>query len=130
MNRDMWIGWSFFNDNIRSVSRETSLGTVIGQWKLDGEQPAIFRIIQTAMGEGNWATCNPAVCNRAGAATDDVVVQLDEIRQSANWGDAQNNKNVSCAQPGVILVSWQQMENSLRPWWLSSRKSYCRPVSM
>ena len=94
LNRDMWIGWSFFNDNIRSVSRETSLGTVIGQWKLDGDQPAIFRILQTAMGEGNWAACDPAICNRGGLATDDVVVQMDEIRQAANWAEAQNNGNI------------------------------------
>ena len=94
LNRDIWLGWSFFNDNIRSVSRETSLGTVVGQWKLDGEQPAIFRLIQTPLGEGDWTTCNPAVCNRGGLSTDDVVVQLDEMRQAARWGAAQNTGNI------------------------------------
>ena len=94
LDRDIWYGWSFYNANIRSVSRETWLGTVIGQWKLDGAQPSIFRFIQQAQGEGNWATCNPAICNPAGAATDDVVVQLDDLRQTRNWGDAENNGNI------------------------------------
>jgi hypothetical protein len=94
LDRDFWIGWSFFNENIGSVTRETALNTVIGQWRLAGEQPSIFRFVQTPMGEGNWANCNPAFCSRTGAATDDVVVQLDEIRQTLNWGDAQNNGNI------------------------------------
>ena len=94
LNRDSWFGWSFYNGNIRSVTRETSLGTVVGQWKLGGDQPAIFRFIQTAMGEGNWATCDPAFCNRGGLATDDVVVQLDEMRQAARWTEVQNNGNI------------------------------------
>jgi hypothetical protein len=94
LDRDFWIGWSFYNENIGSVTRETSLNSVFGQWKLAGEQPSIFRFVQTPMGDGNWGTCNTAYCNRGGAATDDVVVQLDEIRQAMNWGDAQNNGNI------------------------------------
>ncbi len=94
LDRDIWYGWSFYNDNIMSVTRDTWIGGVFGQWKLEGEQPALFRIVQTPIGEGNWDICDPAVCNRAGAATDDMVIQLDEMRQSANWGDAQNNGNI------------------------------------
>jgi hypothetical protein len=94
LNRDIWFGWSFYNDNIRSVSNDTWLGTVFGGWKLEGEQPSIFRFVQQPMGEGNWANCDPAFCNRGGNPTDDIVVQLDEIRQSANWGAAQNNGNI------------------------------------
>lgn len=94
LNRDFWVGWSFYNENIRTVTRETSLNTVFGQWRLAGEQPSLIRFIQLPAGEGNWATCNPAICNRGGAASDDVVVQLDEIRQSLNWGAAQNNGNI------------------------------------
>ena len=94
LDRDIWYGWSFYNASIRSVTRETWLGTVVGQWKMDGAQPAIFRFIQLAQGEGDWTTCNPAICNRSGSATDDVVVQLDDLRQTRNWGDAENNGNI------------------------------------
>ncbi len=94
LNRDIWFGWSFYNDTILSVSRDTWLGTVVGGWKLEGEQPAIFRFVQQPLGVGNWASCDPTVCNRSGNPNDDVVVQLDEMRQSANWGDAQNDGNI------------------------------------
>jgi len=94
LNRDIWFGWSFYNDTILSVSRDTWLGTVVGGWKLEGEQPAIFRFVQQPLGEGDWDSCDPAICNRGGNPNDDVVVQLDEMRQSANWGDAQNDGNI------------------------------------
>lgn len=94
LNRDTWYGWSFYNQNIGTVTADTSLGAVFGQWKLDGEQPAIFRIIQTVPGAGNWEACDPAVCNRAGSPDQDVVVELSDMQQARGWGAAQNFGNV------------------------------------
>jgi hypothetical protein len=91
LGREIWYGWSFRNENIAAVSRETSLGLVLGQWKLEGPQPPIFRLTQSAAGEGNWASCDPAVCNRNGSPADDVVVELEDMRVTRNWGSAQNN---------------------------------------
>ncbi len=94
LNRDVWIGWSFYNDNIAPVTRETWLGTVLGQWKLEGEQPAIFRLVQQPQGAGNWGACDPRICTPGGDARFDVVMQLDEMRQAYGWGPAQNDGNI------------------------------------
>ena len=94
LDRDVWYGWSFYNETITAVTRQTALNTVVGQWRLDGDQPSILRLIQLPQGEGDWDTCDPAICNRGGAPGDDVVVQLDEMRQTFGWGPAQNNGNI------------------------------------
>jgi hypothetical protein len=94
LNRDIWFGWSFYNASIRSVTRDTYLGTTIAQWRLAGNQPSLFRFIQLEQGAGDVASCDPRVCTRGSDPSWDVVVQLDELRQSLNWGAAQNDGNI------------------------------------
>lgn len=91
---DIWYGWSFYNGNIGAVSHDNWLGTVVGQWKLGGDQPPIFRFLQTVRGEGNWTNCDPVVCNRNSDASLDVVVDLEDISRALNWGPTQNYGNV------------------------------------
>ena len=88
---DIWYGWSFYNANIGSVSRDTSLGAVFGQWRVGGDRPPVFRITQTAADSGNWAACDAAVCNRAGDPLQDVVVELNDMAAASGWGRAQND---------------------------------------
>jgi len=94
LNRDIWYGWSFYNETVPTVTRETWLGTVFGQWKLLGEQPSIFRLAQIVPGSGNWAGCDPRICTSGGSDTWDVVVDLDEMSQAYGWGPAQNNGQI------------------------------------
>ena len=94
IGQDIWYGWSFYNENMGSVPRDKSVGLVLGQWKLSGDQPPPFRIVQTSTGELNWDKCDPNICNRAGNATDDVVAELENVKVAANWGAAQNNGDV------------------------------------
>jgi Polysaccharide lyase len=91
LNRDIWYGYSFLNVNIGSVRRAAAPGAVFGQWKLDGASPPAFRIAQLAQGEAKWAACDPTVCSQSGSPTDDVVVELEDMRVTRGWGDAQNN---------------------------------------
>jgi Polysaccharide lyase len=90
LNTDIWYGYSFLNVNVGSVSKATTPGSVFGQWKLDGDLPPVFRITQQAAGEGNFAACDPSVCSPMGAATDDVVVELEDMHLARGWGAAQN----------------------------------------
>ena len=94
LDRDIWYGWSFYNATIGAVTRDTALGTVLGQWKLEGDQLSSFRLVQVAAGDGDMATCNPAVCTKGGAATDDVMLELDEMAQAGAWGAAQNGGRI------------------------------------
>jgi len=94
LNRDIWYGWSFYNETIAATTRATTLNTVVGQWRLGSDQPSILRFVQLPQGDGNWQTCDPAICDRGGAPEDDVVVQLDEMRQTFNWGEVQNDGNI------------------------------------
>ena len=95
LDRDIWYGWSFYNATMGAVTRETSLGTVLGQWKLEGDQPSSFRLVQVAKGENDLARCNPAVCTQgAGGAGDDVMLELDEMAQAMRWGAAQNQGRI------------------------------------
>jgi hypothetical protein len=87
---DIWYGWSFYNENIASGTADTTLGAVIGQWKQGGDQPPVFRIVQDGRGEGNWAACDTRICTRNPDPALDVVVELEDMRQAANWGAAQN----------------------------------------
>ncbi len=61
---------------------------------MEGEQPAIFRLIQQPQGFGNLAACDPAICTMAGTDQDDVWLQLDEMRQTYAWGDRQNDGSI------------------------------------
>ncbi len=94
LNRDIWFGWSFYNGSIRAVTNDTYLGTTIGQWRLQGEQPSIFRLIQLEQGAGGFDGCDPAYCTPGGDPSWDVVIQLDEMRQAYRWGPAQNEGNI------------------------------------
>ena len=90
VGRDIWYGYSFFNANISAVTRDRSIGTVIGQWKPAGDAPTVLRIVQTYQGELDWTKCSPAYCNPLGNPSEDVVAELENMRVAANWGQAQN----------------------------------------
>ena len=94
LDRDIWYGWSFYNASMRAVTRDRSLGTVLGQWKLEGDQPSSFRLVQVASGDGDMARCNSAVCTKGGGPGDDVMLELDEMAQAAGWGAAQNKGRI------------------------------------
>lgn len=94
LGSDIWYGWSFYNENVASVSSQSTLGAVFGQWKLESDLPSIFRITQAPLGDGGWQTCDPAICDRSGDATMDVVVSLEDMRSANNWGPKQNSGSV------------------------------------
>ncbi len=94
VNRDYWAGWSFYNANIGPVTDKTSLGTVVGEWKLQGEDPALFRFIQLPVSTRDWRGCASNVCTSSGPANADVVVELDAVAGAGNWGAAQNRGRV------------------------------------
>ncbi|MCH2095575.1 MAG: polysaccharide lyase [Rhodobacteraceae bacterium] len=89
VGEDVWFGWSFHNGNIASAPKALSMKPVFGQWKTNGADPAVFRIVQIGKGEGNWTACDTRICERSRAAAD-VVVQLDAMRAASNWGTVQN----------------------------------------
>lgn len=94
IGKDIWYGWSFRNGTVPTFSRDTTLRNVFGQWKLDGDTRAIFRLIQMGVGEGNWTNCDPTICRRSTDTRADVVIQLDDMAVSRGWGDAQNDGHI------------------------------------
>jgi len=94
VGQNIWYGWSFYNESIGAVTRDQSVGTVIGQWKLGGDTPTVFRIVQSYKGELDWANCDPTLCNRGGTETEDVVAELEYMRVASNWGPKQNNGDI------------------------------------
>jgi hypothetical protein len=94
LDRDIWYGWSFFNANMGAVTDKSSLGVVLGQWKLEGDVPASFRLLQVARGENDLSRCDPRFCTRGGTAADDVMLELDEMAQAMGWKAAQNRGRI------------------------------------
>lgn len=94
LDRDIWYGWSFHNATIGATTPDSSLGLVVGEWKLEGEQPAIFRLIQRPQGGTDLSGCAPSVCTVAGTPSDDIVVELDEIAQAQGWGPERNGGDI------------------------------------
>lgn len=94
LDRDIWYGWSFYNANMGAVTRETSLGTVLGQWKLEGDVPSSFRLVQVAKGDNDLKRCSPAICTQGGGPGDDVMLELDEMAQAKQWGASQNQGRI------------------------------------
>lgn len=90
IGKDIWYGWSFYNESVGTVTRDTTLGAVFGQWKVEGDRPPVFRLAQTVPGAGDWATCNPAICNPVSGPTPDVVVELEDMSTTYGWGVDQN----------------------------------------
>ncbi len=78
LGQDVWYGWSFYNATVASAPRQTNMGAVFGQWKLEGESPAVFRLIQIP----------------AEGAAPDVVIQLDDVSTAGNWGAERNFGNI------------------------------------
>lgn len=94
VGQDIWIGWSFFNGSIGPTLRDVSLRIVLGQWRMSGDVPPVFRLVQIGRDEGNWADCQPLFCFAPGDPVEDVVVQLPDMAQALNWGRAQNQGHI------------------------------------
>lgn len=91
IGKNIWYGWSFYNESVPAFTRQNSLRLVFGQWTMGGGQRAILRFIQLGKGEGDFSKCDPSVCSGPDTSTGDLVVQLDDIATFNNWDDAQNN---------------------------------------
>ena len=89
LDQDIWYGWSFFNKNILSSSTKWNLMFVLGQWKMGGDNPPIFKLVQIGAREGNWGGCDKKICNR-NFSRDDVVIQLDDMKEKYSWGRKEN----------------------------------------
>jgi len=94
VNRDIWYGWSFRNATIPGFSERDALRLVLGQWKLSGETPPAFRLVQIGQGEGNWQRCDPTVCRPTSDRREDVVIQLVDIAERQAWGARQNDGHI------------------------------------
>lgn len=91
IGEDIWYGWSFYNDSVPSFTKKNALRLVFGQWTMGGGQRPIFRFIQLGKGEGDFSKCDPKICSETSSARGDLVVHLDDLASSNNWGDAQND---------------------------------------
>ncbi|MCR9125477.1 MAG: polysaccharide lyase [Rhodobacteraceae bacterium] len=90
LNKDIWYGWSFYNETIPSFPADVALKVVLAQWKLGGEARSILRFVQLGQGEGNWRNCARNICTRPSDNSEDVVVQLDDMNVGEKWGAQQN----------------------------------------
>lgn len=91
IGKDIWYGWSFYNQSIPAFDKSNSLRLVLGQWTKGGAGQPIIRLIQLGQGEGDFANCDPKICGTKNNASGDVVVQLKDIATGNGWGDPQNN---------------------------------------
>lgn len=91
IERETWIGWSFYNASVPAYPRASTLKTVFGQWKQGGAAPAAIRIQQIGRGEADWANCDRAICTRPATNSADVVLDLEAVANARGWGPAQNN---------------------------------------
>ncbi|MFW2544251.1 heparin lyase I family protein [Primorskyibacter sp. 2E107] len=87
---ETWFGWSFYNSSIPSFTRRDSLRLVFGQWTMGGDASPAIRLIQLGTDEGNWKTCRPAICSGPEREAGDVVVQLEDLRRTFDWGEQEN----------------------------------------
>lgn len=94
IGQDIWYGWSFYNGTVGPTLRDTNLRLVLGQWRLSGDLPPIFRFVQMGRDEGDWAACDPAVCTRSTDRRQDIVVQLADMADAYGWGEAQNDGHI------------------------------------
>lgn len=91
VGKNIWYGWSFYNETVPAFTRKNSLRLVFGQWTMGGGQRPIFRFIQLGEGEGDFAECDPAVCTGPNTTQGDLVVQLEDLAQTNGWGSAEND---------------------------------------
>lgn len=91
IGKDIWYGWSFYNETVPAFTEKDSLRLVFGQWTIGGGQRSVLRFIQLGQDEGNFGRCDPSICSGPNTSKGDVVVQLDDIATFNNWDSAQNN---------------------------------------
>lgn len=91
VGEDTWYGWSFYNSSIPGFARDDSLRLVFGQWTMGGDANPVIRLIQLGKDEGNWTTCRPAICAGPERAQGDVVIQLEDMRRTFDWGEGEND---------------------------------------
>jgi len=90
VGKDIWYGWSFYNESVPAFTRKDSLRLVFGQWTMGGGQRPVFRFIQLGEGEGDFGSCDPSICSEPNTRQGDLVVQLEDIARSNGWGTAEN----------------------------------------
>lgn len=94
IGQDIWYGWSFYNGAVGPTLRDINLRLVFGQWRLSGDLPPIFRLVQMGRDEGDWARCDPSICTRNTDRMQDVAVQLADMADAYGWTDAQNDGHI------------------------------------
>lgn len=75
IGQDIWYGWSYFNESIPAFPDNVNLMPVVGQWKMGGDAPPIFKLTYHG---GRRA----------------IEVQLDDIARANGWGKAQRYGHV------------------------------------
>ncbi|KNG93301.1 heparin lyase I family protein [Pseudaestuariivita atlantica] len=90
IDRDIWYGWSFRSPVLAPVPRDAALRLVLGQWRLSPDLPPVIRLIQLGSDEGNFAACAD-VCTPSPDAGRDVVLHLDDMATTFDWGRDRNS---------------------------------------
>jgi len=91
IGQGIWYGWSFYNQSIPTFAKQNALRLVFGQWTKGGAGQPIIRFIQLGTGEGNFAQCDPSVCDTVNTKSGDLVVQLKDIATAQGWGPTRND---------------------------------------
>ena len=74
-NKDIWYGWSFYNESIPKFDDKVNIMPVIGQWKMGGDtRPAVKITYQ------GW--------------TGTFDIQLEDMRVAKKWGRAEKHGHI------------------------------------
>ncbi len=91
-NKDIWYGWSFYNQSIPSFSSNEIIWPTFGQWKMGGPTFSIISLIQQNRGNRNWRRCSARFCAKNLADPNgDVYLNMEDIAKvvpkdaSTNW---------------------------------------------
>jgi len=98
---DIWYGWSFLNQNVATLPANQSLGLVFGQWKLSGEQPAAFRLIQSG---GNIVAQLDDMRTNAGLKPAEVCILFNLDQARGKWVDLVVNTNFAADTTGYLRI--------------------------
>lgn len=98
---DIWYGWSFLNQTATTLPSNQSLGLVFGQWKLSGEQPAAFRLIQSG---GNVVVQLEDMRANGGLRSAEVCTLFNLDQARGKWVDLVVNTNFSTDTNGYLRI--------------------------
>lgn len=138
VGEDIWYGWSFFNDNIPSFSKDKNMNITLGQWKMGGNNFPMIKMMQAGLDsytDSIWKSCLRKYCSNHidSNENEDFFIQLGDLwgrsvtpKKEANWAMVCRlfslEKNIGKWVDIVLNTNFSDKKSGYLNIWINGKK--------